>query len=218
MPARFPVENIPPQPDFSFESELWERGYRLVAGIDEAGRGALAGPVAAGVLIFPPQPDLASRLDGVRDSKQMTPLARQHWAARLNNLALDSAVGFATNGEIDQLGIVPATRLAIQRALEQIKLPIQHLLVDYLKLPDSQIPYTALVKGDARSLSIAAASILAKTARDAHMCDLDRQFPGYGLALHKGYGTLMHRQAIIRLGRSMVHRISFNFEKNEADL
>ena len=148
----------------------------------------------------------------------MTPFARQHWAARLNNLALDSAVGFATNGEIDQLGIVPATRLAIQRALEQIKLPIQHLLVDYLKLPDSQIPYTALVKGDARSLSIAAASILAKTARDAHMCDLDRQFPGYGLALHKGYGTLMHRQAIIRLGRSMVHRISFNFEKNEADL
>lgn len=217
MPARFPAESIPLQPDFSFEMRLWERGLRLIAGVDEAGRGALAGPVTAGVLVFPPQPDLANQLSGVRDSKQMTPLARENWVARLVDIALGWAVGFATSVEIDQVGIVPATRLAIQRAMEQIGLPIQHLLVDYLELPDSQVPYTALVKGDARSLSIAAASILAKTARDAHMRDLDKQYPGYGLATHKGYGTLMHRQAISRIGRSLVHRVSFNYERNEAD-
>lgn len=213
MPPRFDLNLIPPSPDFSFETDLWQRGVRLVAGVDEAGRGALAGPVVAGVVIFPPEPQLAARLQGVRDSKQMTPAQRQVWAERLPALVLSSAVGFASAQEIDRLGILPATRLAVQRALEAAALSVQHLLVDYLPLPQVPLPQTQLVKGDARSLSIAAASILAKTARDAHMCLLDQDYPGYALAVHKGYGTIAHRKAVLRLGFSAEHRKTFRVKE-----
>jgi ribonuclease HII len=121
-------------------------------------------------------------------------------------------VGFASAQEIDDLGIVPATRLAVQRALVKLMPCPQHLLVDYLKLPDCELPQTALVKGDERSLSIAAASILAKTARDEILFQLNQQYPEYGFAAHKGYGTVAHRQAIQRMGYSEVHRRSFRIK------
>ena len=208
---KFDRSLLPPAPDLSFETPLWEAGVRYVAGIDEAGRGALAGPVCAAAVILPPQADLQQRLAGVRDSKEMTPAARQVWAGRLQSVALAYGVGFASNDEIDTLGIVPATRLAVWRALQQLQLPAGHLLVDYLELPDVPLPQTALVKGDARSLSIASASVLAKTSRDAVMRQLDVQYPGYGLARHKGYGAQAHREALARLGLSPIHRKSFKF-------
>lgn len=209
---RFDRSLIPPAPDLSFEQALWEQGLTWVAGIDEAGRGALAGPVAAGVVILPAnQAGLAACLNGVRDSKEMTPAQREYWAARLAEVALAWAVGFAGPGEIDALGIVPATRLAAGRAVQALGLAPQHLLLDYLTLDDCALPQTSLVKGDARCLSIAAASICAKTARDARMRQLDEQYPGYGFAVHKGYGTLAHRQALAALGPCPIHRRSFHY-------
>jgi ribonuclease HII len=196
-------------PDLSFEVALWEQGVQLVAGIDEAGRGALAGPVAAAAVILPVDLGLCQELKGVRDSKQMTPRARAAWEGRLRNRAVTWGVGFASHQEIDALGIVPATRLAVQRAVAALSCQPQHLLVDFLRLPDLHIPQTSLVKGDARCLSIAAASVLAKTSRDALLCQLDVQYPQYGFAAHKGYGTLYHRQALAQFGPSPVHRRSF---------
>ena len=201
--------SIPPDPDLSFEVQLWQSGAQRIAGIDEAGRGALAGPVAAAAVIFLPEPALSHKLEGVRDSKQMTPNDRSAWAQRLPGIALDWAVGFAEADEIDALGIVPATRLAIRRALSQLSTQPDHLLVDFLKLPDENIPQTSLIKGDARSLSIAAASILAKTSRDGLCSDLEMKYPGYGFARHKGYGTRFHLNALARLGPSPAHRRSF---------
>jgi ribonuclease HII len=213
MPIKFDYSLLPPSPDLCFEAALWDAGIPYVAGIDEAGRGALAGPVAAGAIILPADKRLADELKGVRDSKQMTPSERRAWAARLPGLALTWAVGFASAQEIDEIGIVPATRLAIQRALAQLAPPPLHLLLDFLRLPECSLPQTALIKGDARSLSIAAASILAKTARDQILCQLDQEFPGYGFAAHKGYGTAAHIQSIQRLGASEAHRHSFQIHK-----
>jgi ribonuclease HII len=211
MPLKFDRSLLPATPNLSFEIERWASGVCVVAGIDEAGRGALAGPVAAAALVLPVDEDLCRQLSGVRDSKEMTPHQREIWAVQLRACALAYGVGMASHLEIDAIGIVPATRLAVQRALESLNISPQHLLLDYLKLPDCPIPQTSLVKGDARSLSIAGASILAKTARDALMRQLDALYPGYGFAAHKGYGTLAHRQALAYLGPSPIHRLSFKY-------
>lgn len=200
---------LPSEPDLSFELALWEAGLTIVAGIDEAGRGALAGPVAAAAVILPPEQEIAGYLKGVRDSKQMTARQRESVREKILQFAAAWEVGFATAGEIDQMGILPATRLAACRALEALSKRPLHLLLDYLFLPDIPTPQTALIKGDCRSLSIAAASIMAKTSRDALMRELDQTYPGYGFATHKGYGTLAHREALQRMGASPVHRISF---------
>ncbi|RME87033.1 MAG: ribonuclease HII [Anaerolineae bacterium] len=204
--------DLPPCPTLELERDLWERGLRRVGGVDEAGRGALAGPVAAAIVILPPDPNLSQVLKGVRDSKQMTPHQREHWAEVIKRLALAWEVGFASAGEIDAIGIVPATRLAVQRALKALSQTPEHLLLDYLVLPNCPIPQSSLVKGDRRSLSVAAASILAKTARDAFMRALAEEHPGYGLAQNKGYGTRRHRDAIRRLGHSPIHRRSFSLK------
>ena len=198
-------------PHLAFESELWRSGLLHVAGLDEAGRGALAGPVAVGAVILPNDKTLlASTLAGARDSKQMTPLARASLAPRIREVALAWAVGFAEAHEIDHQGIVRATRLAAIRALHQFTLTPQFLLTDFrLELPQLEIPQRSFVKGDARCLSIACASILAKTERDALLRELDGQYPGYGLGKHKGYGTQAYRSALERLGLSPVHRKSF---------
>ena len=209
MTPKFDRARLPKAPDFQFEIHLWGQGCRRIAGIDEAGRGALAGPVAAAALIFPDNAGLAKELQGVRDSKQMTPQDRSRWAARLRELCAAWGVGFASAEEIDELGIAPATRLAAQRAVACLSIQPDHLLVDYLRLPEIPTPQTALVKGDQRSLSIAAASILAKTTRDALLCELEALHPGYGLAQHKGYGTLAHRLVLERMGPSPIHRRSF---------
>ena len=197
-------------PDLTYESNLWPY-YRHIAGLDEAGRGALAGPVAVGAVILPIDETLLSRaLVGVRDSKQMTPLERESLAPRIKEVALAWSVGFASPGEIDSQGIVPATRLAALRAVSGLSLVPQYLLTDFrLELPHLDISQTALVKGDALCLSIAAASVLAKTARDRLMCELDLYYHGYGLGKHKGYGTPSHRSAMKRLGVSAIHRRSF---------
>ncbi|MBN2387653.1 MAG: ribonuclease HII [Anaerolineales bacterium] len=190
-----------------FETRLWEFGLDRIAGIDEAGRGALAGPVVAAAVILPTDPAIRLTLNGVRDSKLMTPLARETWAPRIQATAADWSIGIASVDEIDQLGIVPATKLAALRAIDTLE--PEALLTDFLIFPELEILQTALVKGDQRSLSVAAASVLAKTSRDALMCALDRQYPGYGFARHKGYGTRAHRSAVERLGPNPLHRRSF---------
>jgi len=202
-------------PDTFFESLLWDSGYLHIAGFDEAGRGALAGPVAVGAVILPNDKALLSGpLAGVRDSKQMTPLGRELLAPRIQAVALTWSVGFASAGEIDSQGIVCATRLAALRALNGLSLSPQYLLTDFrLELPQLDVSQTALVKGDALCLIIAAASVLAKTARDELMRDLDQHYQGYGLGRHKGYGTQAHRSALKRLGISPIHRKSFQVKE-----
>jgi ribonuclease HII len=156
---------------------------------------------------------LAEALAGVRDSKQLTPRQREQLAPIIQMRALAWSVGWAEASEIDQLGIAPATRLAFCRALEGLQLPTEHLLLDYFRLPEVELAQTALVKGDQRSLSIACASILAKTARDARMREEEVQFPGYGFAQNKGYGTAKHRAALDALGPCLLHRRSFHLIK-----
>jgi len=207
--SRFDPSLIPPAPDLQYESGLWENGLGYIAGIDEAGRGALAGPVAAGAVIFPPDGSSLASMEGLRDSKQMTPSKRSEWTTIIHEAAQAWGVGFASHVEIDQLGIVPATRLAAQRALQTCAWQADHLLLDYLFIPDLDIPQTKLVKGDQRSLSIAAASVLAKTTRDAKMVDLNSRFPGYKFHENKGYGTHQHLEALAQLGPSSIHRCSF---------
>lgn len=196
-------------PDLTFEFALWQSGVSLVAGLDEAGRGAWAGPVAAAAVILSPASDLVTRLKGVRDSKQMSPAQRTRWAEVIRAVALAWGVGFASSLEIDALGILPATRLAMQRALAQLDLVPEHLLLDAVRLPGVGLPQTALIKGDSRVLSIAAASVLAKTERDRLMVKLEDEFPGYSFARHKGYGTAIHRMALESLGPCGQHRASF---------
>jgi ribonuclease HII len=225
-------------PTLQFEQNLWKAGFNRIAGIDEAGRGAWAGPVCAAAVMLPPDPTLIRSLAQVRDSKLMTPNAREAWAPRIQSAALAWGVGFASSQEIDSLGILPATKLAATRALlspDHGRLTIDnlspaalppsplssaplipdyllpdYLLTDYLLFPNIDLPQTALVKGDRLSLSVAAASVLAKTARDALMRELDGQYPAYGFARHKGYGTRIHQEAIRRLGLCEIHRRSFS--------
>jgi ribonuclease HII len=219
MPKRIDPALIPASPNLEFENQLWSCGIKAIAGIDEAGRGALAGPVAAAAAILPATKCIELELQGVRDSKELNPSQRESWAQKIRERVLAFGVGLASSTEIDTLGIVPATRLAAQRALEQLSLSPDYLLLDYLFLPDLASPQTSLIKGDARSLSIAAASILAKTSRDAQMIELDQKYPGYGFAKNKGYGTRAHREAIQQFGPSPTHRMSFapmkSMEKND---
>lgn len=199
----------PPRPDLTFELPLWESGLNLLAGLDEAGRGAWAGPVYAAAVILPRDNGVLEILPGVRDSKKMTPRQREFWAERIRRAAAAWGIGAASAEEIDARGIVAATRLAMRRALEACGCQPEHLLIDALRLPGVSLPQLALIKGDARSLSIAAASVLAKTARDAWMAALGEQYPGYGFAAHKGYGTRAHREALARLGPCAEHRRSY---------
>ena len=201
------------EPDLGFENRLWKGGLHLIAGLDEAGRGALAGPVAVGAVILPDAQRLSRTLKGLRDSKQMTPRARERLALLIQRTCLACSVGFASHDEIDSLGIVPATRLAACRALSDLPRFPDYLLTDFrLELPELDLPQTSLVHGDALCLSIAAASVLAKTARDAYMRELEGLYPGYGLGTHKGYGTQAHRSALRRLGSSPIHRSSFHMK------
>ena len=206
---KFDPRLIPKTPELHFEKSLWEQGMHFVAGIDEAGRGALAGPVYAAAVVFPRDLSLLKKLSGVRDSKVMTPSQRTIWADKVKKSALYHATGSASSKEIDQIGIIGATVLAIRRAILKLDLLPDHLLIDALTLKHIPIPQTSLIKGDARSLSIAAASILAKTARDKYMVALNQQYPGYHFKENKGYGTQIHLAAIQALGPCPFHRMSF---------
>ena len=196
-------------PTLEFENRLWSAGYPLVAGLDEAGRGCWAGPVVAAAIILPANQEIQNKLSGVRDSKQMTARQRSYWAEEIKHEAYCFSVGFSSHEEIDAQGIVAATRQAMMRALERLKAQPQFLLLDYILLPCMDLPQLALVKGDGRVLSIAAASILAKTCRDAWMANMEVQYPGYGFARNKGYGTSQHRASLERKGICPIHRCSF---------
>lgn len=197
-------------PTLDFEGPLHEAGILHIAGLDEAGRGALAGPVTAAAVMLPlDDPSALVRLAGVRDSKLLSPEQREQALGVIQEVARCWATGSASPKEVDSLGLLPATRLAMLRALADLSVPPEHLMIDHLILPDDERPQTALVKGDRRSLTIAAASVVAKVLRDREMVELDKRYPGYGWASNKGYGTQQHRSALEQRGASPVHRRSY---------
>ena len=193
-------------PDLSFETALHARGLCRVAGIDEAGRGPLAGPVAAAAVILP----RGFACPGLDDSKKLSAAKREALYAVLTTTpGVEWAVATADREEIDRLNILRATHLAMRRAVEALAAPPAHCLIDGLPVRDFPFPYDAIVKGDGRSLSIAAASIIAKVTRDRLMEQLDAQYPQYGFAVHKGYGTKRHYEALREFGPSPIHRKTF---------
>ena len=190
------------------ETALLDLGYSYVAGIDEVGRGPLAGPVMAGVVVFPP--GLRGRwLRSVRDSKVLTAKQREDILPRIRDTAIVAEVGSSSAAEVDEIGIVPATRLAIERALNSIPLLPQYLLLDALDLPAVKIPQKSIIDGDAKCVSIAAASIVAKVERDRLMAEADEQYPGYAFASNKGYGTAQHLRELRERGPCEIHRFTF---------
>lgn len=198
------------KPSLVLELELRRNGFTSIAGIDEAGRGAWAGPLVAAAVVLPVgQRDLPLKLHAVRDSKLMTPRQRGIWIQNIQRVALGIGVGRVSPQEVDAMGLIPATRTAMQRALSALPTLPSYLLIDYLTLPDVKTPQTALPHGDATVLSIAAASVVAKVTRDQMMVSLAEDHPGYGFAAHKGYGTAQHRLALHRLGPCLAHRFSF---------
>lgn len=186
------------------EQALRRQGFRLIAGTDEVGRGALFGPVvAAAVILDPDRP-----IRGLNDSKQLDPDVRKALALVVQSKAIAWAIGEASVDEIDRINIYQASRLAMKRAVEILQPACDYLLVDALRL-DCAMPQRALIQGDCRVRAIAAASILAKVYRDTRIAELESQYPGYGLAAHKGYATPQHLQALERLGPTVLHRRSF---------
>ncbi|MBF8285427.1 MAG: Ribonuclease HII [Anaerolineales bacterium] len=198
-------------PNLSLERRLRAQGYHLIAGIDEAGRGAWAGPVVAAAVILPlDRRDLRAALRGVNDSKQLTARQRERFYDVIHEVALAVGVGGAGPGEIDRHGIVAATRAAMERAVAMLTPRPDALLIDAINLQSLiSLPQRSLNYGDSLSLSIAAASIVAKVSRDRAMAALDARYPGYGFARHKGYGTAAHHAALKRLGVTEIHRKSY---------
>jgi ribonuclease HII len=208
--ARLPL--LPPT--LQEETRLWASGLRHVAGIDEAGRGALAGPVVAAAVIVPPdinlgEADLAAVWSEVRDSKLLRPAVRAALEERIQGAALAWGVGIVAAAVIDQVGIATATRQAMLQALAALTLSPDYLLIDWVKLPQAEVPQLCVAKADQKMVSVAAASILAKVARDRLMVSLGECYPEYGFAAHKGYGSPQHLSAINRHGPCSEHRTSF---------
>jgi ribonuclease HII len=198
---------------FEFERVLWSQNVARVAGVDEAGRGPLAGPVVAAAAILPPrwaQAGLPAELAGLNDSKQLTETQREKYFEFLTNcVEIEFAVAPVDAGVIDEINILQATHRAMNAALAQLNPLPPHALVDGRLVKTLRVPQTAIVKGDARSYSIAAASVLAKVTRDRRMLAYHVEFPAYGFAEHKGYGTAKHLAAIEKHGACAIHRQSF---------
>ena len=198
---------------FEFERACWSRGATHVAGVDEAGRGPLAGPVVAAAVIFPnawSDSGFDDRLRDLNDSKQLTESQREEYFAILTSLPeVRYGIAIVDAATIDRINILQATHRAMNEALAQLQPQPEHVLVDGKPVKSMTLPHTAIVKGDALSYSIAAASVLAKVARDRMMLEFAEQFPGYGFAEHKGYGTPQHLAAIANLGPCAIHRRSF---------
>jgi ribonuclease HII len=188
-----------------YESELWDRGIERIAGIDEAGRGPLAGPVVAAAVVF--QKNVF--IEGVRDSKTVPPKEREILHDLILRCAAAVGLGVVDEKIIDRINILQATYQAMRTAVGRLSPQPQHLLVDGRALPDASLPQTAIVQGDRKSFSIAAASIVAKVTRDRIMADYDLRYPQYGFSRHKGYGTRAHVQAILEFGYCDLHRRSF---------
>lgn len=192
----------------AFERALHQQGYQRIAGVDEAGRGALAGPVVASAVVLP----INCRIPGLTDSKQLTPRQRDRLYDEIHRLATASGVGYIDNTEIDQINILQATLQAMRQAIAQITPPPDYVLVDGTQLPQISLRAKAIPKGDSLIQSVAAASIIAKVTRDRLMIQMDKRYPDYGFRSHKGYGTLQHRQAIIQFGPCPIHRQSFKLK------
>lgn len=192
-------------PDYSFELAARDAGYRHVCGIDEAGRGPLSGPVVAAACVLEP----GTEIPGLNDSKKLTPKKRDLLYDLVIERAADFAVGFATPEEVDSINILNATMLAMRRAIAALKVSADYALVDGNCIRDYPIPARAIIKGDSLSMSVAAASILAKVTRDRLCLEDDRQYPMYGFAKHKGYGTAEHIAALRTYGPCPIHRKTF---------
>jgi ribonuclease HII len=188
-----------------YESELWSQGFNFIAGVDEAGVGPMAGPVVAGAVVLPRD----YKLRALDDSKKLDEATRRELARRIKADAVTWAVGVAQVEEIDDLNIYHAGLLAMRRAVEGLSSKPDFILVDARIIPDCALPQRGIVRGDSLSACIAAASVIAKTARDSMMIELDEQYPGYGFAGHKGYSTPRHFDALRRLGASPIHRRSY---------
>ncbi len=195
-------------PSFIEERILEAQGYRYIAGIDEVGRGALAGPVVAAAVILPHRID-TPWLNLVRDSKLLSPAKRELLFHPIQEIAVAIGIGLVPREEIDARGILKATQLAMKLAIDQLSPPAETLLIDYMRLPGVTLPQKGVTDGDSLCFSIACASIIAKVTRDRVMVRLDKAYPGYGLARHKGYGTREHFACLYRLGPSPIHRRSF---------
>jgi ribonuclease HII len=196
-------------PSFDQERLLWQGGFRRVAGVDEAGRGALAGPVVAAAVVVAPEDASAVLWGRVRDSKLLTPAQREALEPEIQARALAWAVAAADAATVDRIGIAGASRLVMQQAIAALQPPPDYLLVDWVRLPQVPIPQRSQPKADRDIVSVAAASILAKVQRDRWMVALDEQYPQYGFAGHKGYGAASHLAALDRWGPCPEHRRSF---------
>ena len=202
-----------PHDTLKFEKTAYCSGFTSVAGIDEAGRGPLAGPVMAAAVILP----VGLKIIGVDDSKKLTPDKREKLFDIIMEQALSVGVGVMTPSDIDRLNILQATRRAMLAAVQQLSPQPDYLLIDGISTIDSTIPQKTIKKGDSLSLSIAAASIIAKVTRDRLMIEMDTKYPGYGFAGHKGYGSAAHMAAITALGPSPIHRLTFRGVKEYVD-
>lgn len=190
---------------WEIEYSHYENGIEVICGVDEAGRGPLAGPVCAATVILPK----GLEIPGLNDSKKLTDKRRRELAPIIKEQALAYGIAFATHEEIDSINILQATFLAMQRALSQLQLKPELALIDGNRMIDFGIPAETVVKGDSRSANIAAASVLAKVTRDDYMEDMALEYPGYGFEIHKGYGTKAHYEALRELGPCPIHRMTF---------
>ncbi len=190
-----------------FDHQYRLKGYQFIAGVDEVGVGCLAGPVVAAAVILPS----SCQIEGVTDSKQLSAKKRKELSEEIFRVAIAYAIAFASVEEVDDINILQASRLAMKRALESLKQKPDFVLIDGRNPVSINIAQATIIKGDALSLSIGAASIIAKVYRDEWMERLDSEYPGYLFAKHKGYGTVEHRQALQKLGRSQIHRKSFSW-------
>lgn len=190
---------------FVYENDLRRMGYKYICGIDEAGRGPLAGPVFAAAVILPEN----CEIEGLNDSKKLSEKKREELFPIICEKAVAYSIAFATEEEIDEVNILNATYLAMKRAQEGLKIPCDYALVDGNRMPPLNVEAETIVKGDAKSASIAAASILAKVSRDRVMYEIDKIYPEYNFAKHKGYGTKLHVEALLKYGPCKVHRRTF---------
>lgn len=190
---------------YHYENAAREAGFRAVCGIDEAGRGPLAGPVFAAAVILPEN----CSIEGINDSKKLTPKKREELFDEIEAGAVAYGIGFATEEEVDQINILQATFLAMKRACDALKIRPDLALVDGNRMPALGVETRTIIKGDALSASIAAASILAKVSRDRLLCKIDKIYPQYGFAKHKGYGTSLHVEMLKKYGPCPVHRKTF---------
>lgn len=194
-----------PAPDLFYETDAYRAGYRFIAGIDEAGRGCLAGPVVAAAVILP----LDFQIEGIKDSKALTPARREFFYHIIRQQAIATGIGIVNNEDIDTLNIFRATLKAMKLAVRDLTVPPDYLLIDALSLKDVAIPQRPIIKGDSMSLSIASASIIAKVTRDRIMTEFHKVLPQYNFVSHKGYATKEHIRLIKLYGPSSIHRKSF---------